>query len=77
MRSQVISMLDRGVPAAEIPVAYGVGGCDRKVLDDPEYKPAPPCVPQQVASTTIAALGAFTVTALLALLLMRRSRPSH
>jgi len=71
-RAQVLSMINMGTPASELPIAYGAGGCNRKVLDDPEYHPAPPCVPQQVASTTFAAVGAFTLTAILAWFFMRR-----
>ena len=40
------------------------GGCDRTVLDDPEYLPAPPCVPEHVANTAWIAAGASTLMVL-------------
>jgi hypothetical protein len=71
-RLHALEMIRAGTPASELPVGYGAGACDRKVLDDEEYHPAPPCVPQQVASTAIASLFAFGLTASLAWLWMRR-----
>lgn len=74
-RQQMREAMARGVPASVVPTGY-TGGCERKVLDDPEYDPAPPCVPQQVASTGIAAALAFGLTASLAWLLLRTRKPS-
>ncbi len=70
-RLEVIEMLERGTPASELPAGYGTGGCDRKVLDDTEYHPAPPCVPQKTAGTALAAIAAFGVTSLVAWLVLR------
>jgi len=63
-RRLVRDMLEAGTPASMLPARYGAGGCQRKVLDDPEYHPAPPCIPQEVASTGLLAIGAFALTAL-------------
>lgn len=71
-RLEIREMIKAGTPASELPAGYGAGGCDRSVLDDEEYIPRPPCLPKQVVSTTFAAIGAFTLSALLAWLIMRR-----
>lgn len=62
-RAGLLQMMQNGVPAHLLPMGIA-GGCDRGVLDDPEYHPAPPCVPQQAVSTAWLAIGAFGLTAL-------------
>lgn len=63
-RMMLLEMMRKGTPAHMLPTLGIAGGCDRKVLDDSEYHPAPPCLPQQGVSTAVMALGAFGLTAL-------------
>jgi hypothetical protein len=40
-------------------LTIGSGGCERKVLEDEEYIPAPPCVPQTAAKGLFLGLAVF------------------
>jgi hypothetical protein len=71
-RLAAIDDMRSGTIPSVIMMSYGTGLCDRAALDDPEYDPAPPCVPQQVASGTILSVFAFTLTAGLTWLLTRK-----
>lgn len=51
----------RGGASPSYVFAFGEGGCDRKVLDDEEYHPAPPCIPQTVSKGVFLAVGTLTV----------------
>lgn len=40
---------------------FGEGGCERKVLDDEEYLPAPPCIPSVASKGFFLAIGTLAV----------------
>lgn len=71
-RLAAIDEMADGVAPAFSAAGWGDGGCERKALDDPEYQPAPPCVPQQAASAAVLSVAAFIVTAGLTWLWTRR-----
>lgn len=64
-----------GASVVALPMSL-TGGCDRKVLDDEEYKPAPPCMPSEEAKLGWIAAGTFALTflATLGLRLVTRTK---
>lgn len=61
-RKLVINSIKNGVPPIYANTAFTSRGCEQSVMEDPEYRPAPPCLPSKGVQGFWYAIGAFVGT---------------
>jgi len=61
-RAKVRAAMAQGIPPVYVETSFSTGGCDQKVLEDPEYRPAPPCLPAEASKAGWVAIGVFAAT---------------
>lgn len=61
-RARAREAMAQGVPPVYVETNFASGGCDQKVLEDPEYRPAPPCLPADSSKAGWIIAGVFTAT---------------